>query len=99
MIVTDAREDRATFGCSGRTPPAFFGDAFFDRGLAKSDTFEAAFEKAKALVAEREREAGYAPPSEPQMFVGEEMAAKIKTLRKRGAAGLTAQKASPHPRG
>jgi len=99
LIVTDAREDRASFGCSGRTPPTFFGDAFFDKGLAKSDTFEAAFAKAKALVAERERDANYTPPAEPQMFVGDEMAAKIKTLRKRGAAGLTAQKAPPFRRG
>ena len=69
------------------------------KGLAKSDTFEAAFEKAKALVAERERDADYAPPAEPQMFVGDEMAAKIKALRKRGAAGLTAQKAPALRRG
>ena len=99
MIITDAREDRAAFGCSGRTPPAFFGGAFFDKGLAKSDTFGAAFEKAKALVAERERDASYAPPAEPQMFVGDEMATKIKALRKRGAAGLTAQKAPALRRG
>ena len=99
MIITDARDDRAAFGCGGRTPPAFFGDAFFDKGLANGDSFEAAFEKAKTLVAERERDAGYAPPSEPQMVVGDEMAAKIKTLRKRGAAGLTAQKAPPFRRG
>jgi hypothetical protein len=98
LIVTDAREDRTSFGCGGRTPPAFFGDAFFAKGLAKSDTFQGAFEKAKSLVADRERDADYAPPAEPQMFVGDAMAAKIKTLRKRGATGLTAQKAPPFRR-
>ena len=71
---------------TGRTPPTLFGDTFFQQGLAKGTSFENAFEIAKARVAERERAAGYAPASEPQWSVGDEMEEKLKTLRKRGAA-------------
>ncbi len=93
LVITDAGENGIAFGCDGRTPPTTFGGAFFDQGLAKGDTFAAAFEKAKAAVAQREADAKYAPPSQPQMIVGTEMAAKLRTLRSRGTGGLTAQRA------
>lgn len=96
LVITDAQAGRATFGCDGRTPPTFFGDAFFQQGLGKTQSFAAAFEAAKDRVAERERDARYAPPSEPQWSMGSEMAAKIKTLRRPGADGAgTAQAARP----
>ena len=38
------------FGCDGRTPPTFFGDAFFQQGLARTTSFEGAFDVAKARV-------------------------------------------------
>ncbi len=95
LIISDAQADRATFGCGGRTPATFFGDAFFQNGLAKSRTFEAAFVSAKARVAQREREAGYSPPSAPQLRMGVAMAEKLKSLRKAGAGGATVQSVSP----
>lgn len=99
LIVTDARADREAFGCGGRTPAGLFGGAFFGEGLGKGESIEAAFERAKAAVAARERDAGYAPAAEPQMFVGEAMAQKVGTLRKRGAGGATAHRAPPAFRG
>ena len=99
LIVTDARADRATFGCAGRTPAGLFGGAFFTEGLGKGESIEAAFERAKDAVAARERKAGYAPAAEPQMFVGAAMAEKVRTLRKRGAGGTTARRGSPTVRG
>jgi len=97
LIVTDARADRMSFGCGDRGPATFFGEAFFAQGMQKSDAIPAAFEVARARVAERERDAGYSPPSDPQIFVGAEMAEKMKTLRKRGASGATVQRAPlPH---
>jgi hypothetical protein len=99
LVVTDAAADRASFGCNDRTPTTFFGDAFFTQGLAKSGTFEGAFESAKARVAEREKSAGYAPPADPQYSLGAEMAEKLKALRKRGAGGTTAREGSSAPRG
>lgn len=99
LVITASQADRPSFGCDGRTPPTFFGDAFFQQGLAKGNSFEASFEAAKARVAEREREAGYSPSSNPQWFLGAEMAGKLKTLRKRGASGATVQRAPPAPHG
>ncbi|MEO8508543.1 MAG: C13 family peptidase [Betaproteobacteria bacterium] len=95
LIVTDAAADHETFGCGKRTPPTFFGEAFFKYGLGKSATFDAAFEGATARVAEREREAGYAPPSEPQRYMGAAMAEKLKDLRTRGTSGATVQSRKP----
>jgi len=99
LIVTDAGTDNESFGCGARTPATFFGDAFFEQGLAKSGTFEGAFASAKARVAEREKEAAYAPASDPQLFMGAEMAEKLKALRKRGTGGATVQNARPPFRG
>jgi hypothetical protein len=89
LVITSSNADAPSFGCDGRTPPTLFGDAFFQQGLGRAGSFEAAFEIAKARVGERESAAGYAPRSEPQWRLGEEMAQKLKSLRKRGGAGAT----------
>ncbi len=94
LVITSTKADAPGFGCDGRTPPTLFGDAFFQQGLAKASTFEAAFEIARAKVAERERAAGYEPASDPQWRLGDEMARKLKNLRKRGGTGATVLRAS-----
>lgn len=92
LVITSSKSDTPSFGCDGRTPPTLFGDAFFQQGLNKSGTFESAFDIAKARVRERESAAGYAP-SEPQWKLGEQMAKKLKNLRKRGGSGATVMRA------
>lgn len=87
LVITDTQADRAGLACEGRSPPTLFGDAFFEQGLGKGNSFENAFEIARSRVAERERAAGYSPPSEPQWSLGTQMADKLKSLRKRGASG------------
>ncbi|MFO1306111.1 MAG: C13 family peptidase [Burkholderiales bacterium] len=94
LVITSTKADTPGLGCDGRTPPTLFGDAFFQQGLAKVNSFEAAFEIAKAKVAERERAAGYEPASDPQWRLGDEMAQKLKNLRKRGGSGATVLRAS-----
>jgi hypothetical protein len=89
LVITSTRAGAPGFGCEGRVPPTLFGDALFQQGLGKAGTFESAFEIAKARVQEREAAAGYAPPSEPQWRVGDQMAQKLKNLKKRGGAGAT----------
>jgi hypothetical protein len=91
LIITASQSDRESFGCGDRRDPAFFGDAFFAQGVAKGDGLEAAFEVARERVAAREREAGYAPPSNPQIHVGREIAEKLKAVQKRGGGGTTAR--------
>jgi hypothetical protein len=89
LVITSSNADAPGFGCDGRTPPTLFGEAFFQQGLAKANSFEGAFEIAKTRVRERESEAGYSPPSDPQWKLGDPMAQKLKSLRKRGAGGAT----------
>lgn len=89
LVITDAAADRATFGCDGRAPPGLFANAFFTEGLARLNSFDAAFDLARKAVAAREAAAGYAPPSDPQWSMGSEMARKVRSLRGRGAGNAT----------
>ena len=90
LIITAAQADRESFGCADRRDATFFGDAFFTQGMGKSDSIETAFEGARDRVAAREKEAGYAPPSNPQIHVGSEIAEKLKSLQKSGGSRITA---------
>jgi hypothetical protein len=98
-VITASHSDRISFGGGERSDATFFGEAFFQQGLATADSFEAAFDIARKRVDEREKSAGYSPPSIPQMWMGEKMAAKVKTLRGRGqSGGVTARFFAPTPR-
>ncbi len=99
LLITASQADRESFGCGDRRDATFFGDAFFAHGVGKSDGLEAAFEVARERVAAREREAGYAPPSNPQIHVGSEIAEKLKAVQKRGGGGTTARAFVAPPRG
>jgi Peptidase C13 family len=87
LVITASQSDRISFGCGDRSEATFFGEAFFQQGLATADSFESAFDIAKKRVDEREKSEGYSPPSNPQMWVGDAMAAKLKSLRVRGQPG------------
>lgn len=68
LIMTAARADRASFGCANGRDFTYFGKALRD-GLAQADSFEAAFEIARAQVKAREK-AEDKEPSFPQISVG-----------------------------
>jgi hypothetical protein len=76
-----------------RAQPAGNSSAKRSFRRSKGDSFATAFDVARTRVAERERDAGYAPPANPQISVGSAMTAKLKTLRRRGAGGATADRA------
>ena len=86
LIITASRADRASFGCGKGSASTFFGEAFFQKGMASADSFAAAFDLAKVRVAERERDERFSPPSDPQWWIGPAMADKLAGLRKGGAA-------------
>ncbi|MEP7206167.1 MAG: C13 family peptidase [Casimicrobiaceae bacterium] len=86
LIITAAQADRASFGCGFRSDGTYFGQAFFGEGLAKAESFPAAFELARQEIAARETAEGASPPSNPQMFVGSAMQAKLKELERGSAA-------------
>ena len=51
MIITAARADRTSFGCGTQSEITDFGRAFFVDGLNHNDSFEAAFDEARPLIA------------------------------------------------
>ena len=79
LIMTASAADRTSFGCGAGSDATYFGDALFQHALRFEDSFVKAFEQAKALIAERER-AEKREASNPQMFIGDEMAAKLPKL-------------------
>jgi hypothetical protein len=54
MVLTAARHDRTSFGCSDDADFTFFGRAYFEQALPHSKSFQDAFKRAAALVHERE---------------------------------------------
>jgi len=86
LIVTSSRAEQAPPGCGRAGESTVFGEAFFQQGMGTAASFAAAFEVAKLRVAEREKGAKLAPPSEPQWWIGPEMADKLSGLRRGGPA-------------
>ncbi len=79
LIITAARADRASFGCGHDGPFTYFGDAYFGRALPASFSFTAAFEQAKRQVAAWESARNF-QPSQPQIYVGSAVAAKLAEI-------------------
>lgn len=98
LVITASQADRVSFGCDDRSDATFFGEAFFQQGLARDDTFEAAFATAHARVDAREKGEGYTPPSNPQIDMGSEMAGKLKSLGRRGGGAGATVRAHRGPR-
>jgi hypothetical protein len=86
LIVTASRADRTSFGCGQDSESTFFGEAFFQKGMASESSLAAAFDVAKVRVAARERDGKFSPPSEPQWWIGSAMAEKLSGLRRGGPA-------------
>ena len=97
LIITASQADRVSFGCDDRSDATFFGEALFQAGLARDDTFEAAFATAQSRVDAREKGQGYTPPSNPQIDMGSEMAGKLKYLGRRGGGAGATVRASRAP--
>jgi Peptidase C13 family len=80
LIMTASAFDRTSFGCGNESDATYFGDALFQHALRFDDSFVSAFGKARERIAERERAQGVSPPSNPQIYVGDAMAAKLPQL-------------------
>ena len=79
LIMTASSADRTSFGCGATSDATYFGDALFQHALRFEDSFVRAFQVARERIAERER-AEHRRPSQPQLYVGTEMAAKLPSL-------------------
>lgn len=83
VVMAAAAADRTSFGCSTDSEMTFFTDALFRQALIAEPSITGAFAKAHALVTAREKSEGLAPPSDPQLFVGESMPAKLEAIAPR----------------
>lgn len=66
LIMTAARGDRKSFGCSAESDFTYFSKALFADALARGATIRGAFDQARAIVERRER-AEKLEPSLPQI--------------------------------
>jgi hypothetical protein len=73
MILTAARPDRTSFGCSEDLKYTFFDQCVLE-SLPMVQNFPALADKAKDCVAAREVAEGATPPSEPQVYIGRTIA-------------------------
>ncbi|TMH17830.1 MAG: hypothetical protein E6H68_03700 [Betaproteobacteria bacterium] len=89
LILTASATDRTSFGCGTESNATYFADALFQHALRFEDSFVKAFAQARERIAEHEREQKVSPPSDPQIYVGDEMAAKLPKLE----AALRARRA------
>jgi hypothetical protein len=80
LIITAARADRSSFGCSNENEWTYFGNAFFNQALRKTRSFTDAFKDAKETVLAWEKRDKLEPPSEPQMVIGAGIADKLKEI-------------------
>jgi hypothetical protein len=80
LIVTAADAEHSSFGCDDSRELTWFGEAFLRDSLPAADSFEAAFKKAAGLIRQRET-AAHQVHSNPQLFMGKLMGAKLAELR------------------
>ena len=69
FILTAARRDRSSFGCSESDKYPYF-DACLIEALRTARAFDDLAASARACVAKREDEEGLRPRSEPQLWIG-----------------------------
>ncbi|MBT8765418.1 C13 family peptidase [Metapseudomonas boanensis] len=92
LVMTAARADRVSFGCSEENDFTYFGRALFAEAFKETDDLERAFDIAKAKVAEREQADDF-EASEPQIWAPKSVITRWRTLREHQAkAALTAQR-------
>lgn len=76
LVITAAAADKPSFGCRDGAAWTYFGDAFFNRALRGEARLDAAFEKARRFVTQREEREGF-DPSEPQIAGGAEVLQRL----------------------
>jgi len=81
LILTAARKDRSSFGCSNEEQYTYFGDAYFVQALKNERSFIQAFTKAQKIISAKEKkEQADSLPSLPQIFVGKSIKTKLDAL-------------------
>jgi hypothetical protein len=79
VVITAADSDHNSFGCADDRDLTYFGEAFLRDALPGAENLSAAFKRAREIIAKRETAEGK-PHSNPQMFVGREIAGRLEVL-------------------
>ena len=79
VIVTASASDKKSFGCGSKSDFTYFGKALFEEQLRHNYNFIDAFERAIQSIQRREQ-AEKIEPSDPQLFVGKMVRAKLEEL-------------------
>ena len=82
LVISASDADNTSFGCESDSQFTWVSPAYFDQALRATRSFAAAFGMAEAAVKERERSGGFTP-SNPQMYLGAAMKAKLEALEHR----------------
>jgi len=69
LVITAADAHHTSFGCQDKAKWTYFGDAFFNVALRRSNNLKDAFLLARSVVLKRELRQGF-EPSHPQMAGG-----------------------------
>jgi hypothetical protein len=77
LILTAAHKNRPSFGCGADSDATYFGRAWLIEALNETTDFVAAFETAKARIAEREDADGFRP-SRPQIEIGKQILPRLQ---------------------
>jgi len=75
-ILTAARSDRTSFGCNASRQYTVFDECVLE-GIARGVPWRAVMDKTRICVARHEAEENFQPPSEPQIFVGRNVAQQL----------------------
>lgn len=77
LVITAAAADKPSFGCRDGATWTYFGDAFFNKAMRGETRLDAAFDKARSLVTQREKREGF-DPSNPQIAGGTQVLERLK---------------------
>lgn len=91
VVIASSPADVRGSDCAGGRGATSFGDAFFGKGMRRSDDVLRAFD-----VARQEQAARHAP--EPVISVGSAIAERLKSLRRHGGRAVVARGAGPYRR-
>ena len=80
LVITAARTDRTSFGCGSDSDITYFGKAFLTEALNHTTDLREAYALAAQRIGEWER-ADKRTPSEPQLWAGERIDAKLAQWR------------------
>ncbi|WP_394780459.1 C13 family peptidase [Undibacterium sp.] len=79
LVITAAAADKTSFGCSNEADFTYFGKAYFEEALNRTDSFIAAYDMALPAISARESAQGF-EHSDPGIFVGKNIESRLQQL-------------------